>query len=119
MATWKRLTLTDPLTRKVDVNIEAVAYMRRDAGRDDDFTTIVSMAAKADSLFLNVKETPVRKPPFPKRIARTQSESATGLLPSFTGKRAMRQAHSNWKRPCDVIVRWNRTKFIFEALVQD
>jgi hypothetical protein len=24
-----------------------------------------------------------------------------------------------WKRPCDVIVRWNGTKFTYEALVRD
>jgi hypothetical protein len=59
MPIWKRLTLTDPLARKVDVNLEAVAYMRRDASSTDDYTTIVFTAAQADRLVvLNVKETP-------------------------------------------------------------
>ena len=69
MPTWKRLTRTGSLAEKVDVNLEAIAYMQW----YDDATTIVFVASSGDRLInLAVKESPDdihAMPTQPSRIA--------------------------------------------------
>ena len=73
MATWKRLTRTGSLAEKVDVNLEAIAYMQW----YDDATTIVF--ASGDRLNnLAVKENPDdihAMPTQPSRIAHQPGDS--------------------------------------------
>jgi hypothetical protein len=69
MAVWKRLTRTGSLAEKVDVNLEAIAYMQW----YDDATTIVFVGSSGDRLVnLAVKEKPGdihAMPTQPSRIA--------------------------------------------------